>query len=412
MKNLAGQAAAIFLSRGATRGIQVISFLLLARSLSPEGFGAYGLITATLFVVVQLGDCGLRQNLAVQVGREAVDLSRTLGLLLWAWIASTLLCACAVFFIIWPQASLLNSSAAVAIVVAVAGVVWCNFAQGLFLGQGDLRKFALADVAPRILTTLFVVLLAVTAALTLVTALWAYAIGLIGIALVTQAIIFGRLKPARPRREDFPLLWTGLGYAASAFLITLQTRVGLAFLAGRADASEIGYFVAAQRGSEIFLEAASAVGLVLFSDTARRGAGASVRDGLRTAVIMFGAFGVGGVLVAIAAAFVLVPILGQAYAPAVLPLQLIAIGLAPAASTRVLNQLVAGAGRPHVSACIVAVVVLTNVLLCLALVPRWGATGAAAALVSAQYAGAIGYIVAIRLLKLNEVAGQETARAR
>jgi len=155
-------------------------------------------------------------------------------------------------------------------------------------------------------------------------------------------------------------------FAVSLFLITFQGRVGVFFLSGADGTAAAGQFFAAQRACEIFLELATAVGLVLFSDTARKGATKEgfekARKTATTMALLFLVLGAGAAAVAGPAVNIL---LGPAYADAVGPFRILALGLAAAAYVRLMNSVVAGAGKPWISGGVVVVGLSVNILICL-----------------------------------------------
>lgn len=377
----------------------MVAFVLLARVLSPAGFGAYAVLTSGVFLAGQIGTLGLRQAAAYRIGRETMTDGKALGLLVTVWPFLSIACAVAVYLINKQALEDLGLSLGIAILASVAAVLFLNLIQGIFLGRGEIKAFALADAGPRVLQSALCAALWLAGMLTINTALWSF---MAGFALLIPIVLWMAAKPAKGFGVDLGqapgMVRYGLLFAVSMFLILLQGRIGVFFLSGAKGAVEAGQFFAAQRANEIFLELASAIGLVLFSETSRsKSPDESLRAALKTATGLFALFLVVGLAAASVAPFLVKVLLGPQYSEAASVLRILAIGLAPAAAVRVLNSVVAGVGRPYVSAGMVLAGIGLNAALCALLVPAYGADGAAVGLVAGQAGAALGYVVFCRI---------------
>ena len=284
---------------------------------------------------------------------------------------------------------------------AMAGVMFTVLIQGVFLGRGEIRNFTIADAGPRVLQSALAAILWLVGALTIATALWSFAVGFI---LLIPIVAWFALRGAAPLRlalKDAPgMISHGLLFAVSMFLITLQGRVGVFFLSGADGHEAAGQFFAAQRATEIVLELATAVGLVLFSEATRAG---SLKDNmaaaLKTALSLSGLFLILGVGVALAAPWVVKLVLGEAYAEAAPIVRILAMGLAPAAFVKIMNSVVAGSGKPIVSASVIGIGIAFNIGITVLLTRAIGISGPAWALTISQWGmGAAYAIVASRLI--------------
>lgn len=367
MKTLALKAATILGSRMLTRATQVVALVLLARVLSPAGFGAYGVLTSAVFLSGQVGNLGLRQSAAHRIGQKRMSDGDAMGVLLAFWPPAAVVCAGVV--LAFNSAALGDLAAGdgafgleAALALAVAGVLFTVLVQGVFLGRGEIRNFSLADAGPRVLQSACIAVLWLVGLLTVATAVWSFALGFLLLIPVTAWLALRGASPLRLRLAEAPdMVRHGLIFAASMFLITLQGRIGVFWLTSTEGPVAAGQFFAAQRVTEIVLELATAVGLVLFSEATRAG---SLKDNmaaaLKTALLLSGTFLVIGAAVALAAPFVVPLVLGEAYAEAVPIVRILALGLAPATFVKIMNGVVAGSGKPALSAAVIGGAVLTN----------------------------------------------------
>lgn len=414
MKMLVLKAATILGSRMLTRASQVVAFILLARVLSPAGFGAYGVLTSAVFLSGQIGNLGLRQSAAHRIGQKRMSDGDAMGVLLAFWPPAAVVCAGAV---LWFNGKALGDLAAgggafglqAALALAAAGVLFTVLIQGVFLGRGEIRNFSLADAGPRVLQSAFITVLWLAGLLTVATAVWSFALGFLLLIPVTAWLALRSASPLRFRLAEAPdMVRHGLIFAASMFLITLQGRIGVFWLTSVEGPDVAGQFFAAQRVTEIVLELATAVGLVLFSEATRAG---SLKDNmaaaLKTALLLSGMFLVIGAAVALAAPLVVPLLLGEAYAEAVPIVRILALGLAPAAFVKIMNGVVAGSGKPALSAAVIGLAALLNLFAVAVLTPIWGSSGAATALSASYFAAALAYFF-LALFNANDLNSQNT----
>jgi len=391
--------ATVLASRGLTRVSQVVAFLLLARVLSPAGFGAYAVVTSAVFLAGQIGTLGLRQAAAYRIGQKIMSDGEAVGVMALFWPITAALCAAGVYVMNRESFQTLGAGPAAAALIACAAVLLLNLMQGVFLGRGEIKAFALSDSGPRVLQSALAAALWIAGILTLDTALWSFAAGFL---LLAPIVLWMAARPAS--KLDLAVVQApamvrhGFLFAVSAFLVMLQGRVGVFFLSGPDGHVAAGQFFAAQRASEIFLELATAAGLVLFSETARGGASREkLESAVKTATGLFVMFLGIGVVAAAIAPWLVLALLGPRYADATDALRILAIGLAPAAAVRVLNSVIAGMGRPYISAGIVLGGIAVNAAACALLAPRYGAAGAAVGLAIGQFAAALGYVAVLNL---------------
>lgn len=396
--DVTAQVLSVIFSRGLTRVGQLVAFALLARALTPAEFGRYGILTSTVFVFAQLGNLGLQQASAYVVGRGVAKAGRVAGTLLLLWPLSVL---GTVGLIAYFQPDTLSSTAELsAVAAAVAGFLLITSMQGIFLGRGDVGRFAFTDAMPRVISSIASVGLFAVGWLTYPVAVLAFALGFAIAAPVATRLATKEVGELKPALADVPgLLRYGVSFAIALFLVYLNTRVGLFFLQQLEGAEAAGNFFAAQRATEIILEVATAVSLVLFSTSVRSESIDEVlASSARVVRLVIWVFGLGGVVAACAAPFFVNVLVGSAYAQAGPILQVLVLGLAPAAAIKLLHSAFTGAGRVWLGAAVLGISAALNAVLCALLIPRIGAYGAPCALVSAHALGVFIYITAAHCL--------------
>lgn len=399
MSNVPSQIFTIVSGRGVIRLTQFVTFVLLARSLSPDEFGWFGILTTAFVLASTIGSLGFRQSFAYEVGQGRMSPAEANGTTLLLWPLFTLVAAAVVSLIYASRVPTLSVAHACAVITAgVAGTMFLTLIQGTFLGRGEIGSFTLSESLPRVVLLVLIGILALTGGITLGTSLWSNAASFA--VMVPVAIWLATRGAGRPRLQFRRLRWMvgyGLVFALNLFLITLGSRLAIFLLERFGEAADAGRFFAAVRVNEIFLEVATAVGMVLFSHAARQEPSESVvARNARIACWMFWLFLGLAVGVAAAAPVVVSLVLGSGYAQAAPALQILAIGLAPAAANKVIYPTLAGLGKPYFGTPVILIGLTANFTLALLLIPVWGVQGGATAVVLGQFLIFGGYIVLLR----------------
>ncbi|MGV0579275.1 oligosaccharide flippase family protein [Mycolicibacterium elephantis] len=393
------QAFTVLFGRGIIRFAQLIAFLIFARLMSPADFGWFGIITTAIALAATLGSLGLRQAFAYEIGQNRLTVGEAFGTALLVWPVLTLVSAAIVFGLYGRQ--LPNCSPAQAggiITVGIAATILLLFLQGVFLGQGNINAFALSEALPRVALVVFAIALSFSLSIGLPAALWA---NVSSVAVAAPIAVWLALRKTKRLGLRFDRLRKGIPYgllfALNVLLVTLCSRVSMFVIERMRGPTPAGEFFAAVRVYEIFLEIATAFGLVLFSNATRQTEGISTLSrNVRIGCWMFWLFNCFALLVWIAAPLVITTTIGAEYASAGPALQILALSMAPAAAAKVIYPTLAGSGRPGFGTPIIGVSLAVNIALAMFLVSRIGVNGGAIALVVGQYVLFAGYILRCR----------------
>lgn len=401
MNELLKQAFGVLFARTSVRIAQFVAFLLLARFMSPSAFGWFGIITSAITLASLIGTLGLRQSVAFEIGRKTMTDGEGTATVLLAW---PLLAAFSTLVVYWLYGQQLPDmtalEAAILIGAGVASSMLIMLLQGTFLGRGQVNSFNLTETLPRVFLAIFAVALTLTASVSLSMALWAQVASFLVVVPVALTIALRGSTGLKPRLDRIPAMSRyGLAFAFNLFLITLSTRISIFVIESHSGAADAGQFFAASRVNEIFLDAATAFGLVMFSHSVRESEAESKAErNARIACWVFWSFSVAAIGIAIFAPMILRAMLGSDYADAGVALQILAAGLGPAAANKVIYPSIAGKGRPLFGTPIIIFGLVVNFVVALLLVPPFGANGGALALVAGQYVMFIGYAIAYRTM--------------
>lgn len=396
MTSVPRQAVTLLSGKGVIRLAQLATFILLARFLSPAEFGWFGILTTTFVLAATLGSLGFRQSLAYEVGQHRLRVGEANGVALAIWLPLTIATSSV---IVWLYASEVPSlsyiNAAALIVVGVAAAMFLMLIQGTFLGSGQIGAFTASESIPRVVLLLGVIVLGWTGSVTLSAALWAHVGGFALVAPIGLWLASRKAGKLAVRFDNFvPMLRYGFFFAVNLFFITLCSRLAMYIIEREIGASAAGQFFAAARIYEILLEVAGALGMVLFSDIARsRSKTSRVHRNARVACWTFWSFVLLAMALTATASISVDLLLGQGYARAVIILQILCIGLPPAAANKVIYPTFAGAGKPQLGTPVILIGLVINAALAFALVPAWGAAGGAVAVSASQFVIFAGYLV-------------------
>jgi O-antigen/teichoic acid export membrane protein len=379
-------------SRLLLAAIIVVSDVILARTLGPEGKGRFALVLLVAQLLAVGVGLGLERAIAVTVARgTAIARASLANGVVWVVVAGGL--ASLVTFAAGAWGWLPNLSTRDTWVIAAAVPLELLFLIGLeaLLGRRRLAAYNVARLARRLVLLVGVVAVAFVP-LDLGAALAANLVALVAAGVV----ILGGLRRdgVAPSRPDLALLRQHLGFGIRAWPGTLGTRAQL-----RADALLInaiigvgatGVYSVASSVAETLWYVPSAIAVVVFSRTAALGIAAASLTSTATRVTL--ALGLAGAIPVALLAPVLVPLVyGASFAAAGTALQLLLPGVVAYGVATVVGQFLTAAGAPGRTTVAVLAGLTVNLLLDLVAIPRFGIAGAAVA-------ASVGYGVTALLL--------------
>ncbi len=385
-------------------GLQII----LARSLGPEGLGAYATILALATVFSVTGGLGMPlaavRYVPVYVATSAdAALRGFLRAALRLTVATSVpvaLCF-ALVFVMTPALS--AAPAAVLAGAAMIPVLGLGaLALGTLQGLGQpMRADLLVNLGRTAMTAGFVLLAWWLGLATPEVALWLTALaGLIAWAIA--AIAARRALPARgPPSEAERRHWieSGMTFVLAMASVSLIERLDTIMLAALDSAEAAGIYSVASRLALTVMLATSSV-LSLLAPAMARQAGKQDREGLQRSAALAAtlmltlSFGVATML-ALASPWLL-PAFGRDFTAAAAPFAILLAGQVAIAACGAPGGLLAMSGRHRAMIVVALGAVILDMVLCLLLVPAFGPEGAAAATVTTLLAQAMALSLVVR----------------
>jgi O-antigen/teichoic acid export membrane protein len=358
--------------------------VILARSLGPSDRGDYAAVVAWFGVVLIIGELGQTAATTYHVARHpenAKDYTATSRVLMTVTGALT----AGIGFLVAPLLAHGDSDLLLSyrVVFVVCLPVFVGAGYSFALQAVSISRWNVMRIAQPIAYLLLVVVAQLTGHLTLVVATAVLALTVTAQAALSYGLARrSGLTGGRARREHVrPLTRYGFSQVLASAPQTFNGRLDQLVLSQTVRSSELGHYAVAVTLSGLAVPVVSALGNVLFPRLAamKRG-GAAERRLVRSAVLTSSLVALVVVGVLTATAFVTVPLVfGPDYDASVRLVWLLAPAGVLLASTQVASDLLRGRGQPGLVARAQGVGLVLTIILLAALIPRWGASGAAVA---------------------------------
>jgi O-antigen/teichoic acid export membrane protein len=386
VESASASARRILVARAVSLALIFVGSIILSRTLGPDGRGAHAFYVA--LTILAAGILGLSAPaggyvLAIRHGVDAPDLAANavwLAALNGVLAAAATLVLQVVFgFLPTPLADV--QAWPVLVAVGVAGFSANQHQLQLAFARGRSIAGAVLSFGPYTVAAIGYLLLPVTGG-GLPAALWIFALAPYVLAVAAafvrpplSIVAFGRPRPGLARRS----IRQGLRMYPGEFAGMLHQRADVLLLGIIAPAASLGIYVVAYQTVEPILVLASASAATVLA----LGHGhPEVERGAVTARLIRETLLSGGILALLAAilAPVLVPLIyGQAFAASVTPLLILLPGIVALSCGRIAMSDLMRRNLLERMAAISVVVMILNVSLNLALIPFFGAVGAATA---------------------------------
>ena len=371
------------------QSIGLVTGILVARFLGPEGRGELAAVVVWVSMIAYLGNLGLPAASAYAAARDPGRVRTLMGNGFVAMLMQ------------WP-------------LLVVAGLLAFGYALGAYTEQTQqLAITYLCLYIPLNLLTLYAnatqqglgryadfnavrLCVPVSYLIGLSVLVWADCFTVAGVLaanlfsnFTTLLLAFGLLLPraraaAGRRWIDLPALKRDLRYGFSAHIGMLQPFTGLQIdvllLTLLLPAHDLGLYMAALAGAGLIRAQGVALGMVAMPEIARR----KERAGQLRAVLRYASFtallgGATAIILAWWAKPLVALVYGDAFSGAAGALQLLALGALAASLNRILADGLRGMGRPFSGTAAELVSLAVGVPAILVLAPSWGAEGAALA---------------------------------
>ena len=359
-KGLTKNIFSVVSTRIILKGINFVSLYILLRYLGPQELGEYGLFISTLILATTLGNLGIRNSSARSIGSEG-KFSLNISCIVAAFPFLMLVSLAAMFAILYFSGFILNTPINIAsIAVGVVCYLLIILRQGVCLGTGEIRLFNILEIMPR-LVLLAIILVAVYK----LDSFWDnFAIHALVVGyMATVLLVFVRTRftfSKEIKSHLFSLVKSGFVYCAALSLILLNSYIPIYSTNIFQDTTETGQIFAALRINDIFLQFATAAGLVLFSHATRSKDRSDLKKIFKTFAWVVLTSIIGCLFIRFYATELIIFVSGDKYKTAALNLSIISIGLPFVAFNRMAYGLISGKGHPSAGIVVYTIVIIVN----------------------------------------------------
>lgn len=389
----------VLFGRTAARASQFFVFLILARVLSTSDFGVYGVLMTTVLLSSTLGSIGLRQAVAYQIGRATLNHGSALGTILFIWPILSFFSVFISMLVAGAPIEGISFFATIVIYVfSVSGAMAVVLTQGLLLGLGRTSAFGLSDAVFPIGVLASTLLLYVSSYVRLESVLIGASISQLAAGLISIWLSGrGGWREIKIEISQVPNLVTrGFAFSLNIFLITLSSRLSLYLIDALLSKAESGLFFAGQRIGDMLVEAATAVGFVLFSDIIRsQDAAETTLRNIRIGAWILWLFSVGSIFIILLSSPLTVFMLGEKYEQSADILAITALAIGPTSATKIIYPTIAGQGHPTAGSPAILASICANLAICWFFIPIYGLEAASWALFASQAVLFVGYSIVV-----------------
>jgi O-antigen/teichoic acid export membrane protein len=366
-----------------------VAALLLARVLGPAGRGSVAFITVTALVTARVAKVGVGQSTSVlaaqRPGARAAILSNLLAFSLVTSLVAGGLLVGGMYLSDAEPAGLTGSQLA----ILMAGIVAASLVDDNFLiGCGRLRHAAAISASGGWLYAGALAIALATVDLTVDSAAVAWVVAHLAWAAVLAVV---GLRTAGFRAPSPRLLAESLRFGARAWLggvsLLLNARVDQILVGVIASEVALGFYAVAVNGAEILLFLPTAIATSLLPAVAREQQMTSSERTLRT-FRSASLLSLGSIVAAAGLGWLLIPLVfGAEFRDAVQPFMWLLPGALGYTALSIFSNSLLASRAPGLSSFGSVAALAAGVALDLALIPSFGASGAAAAASAAFLAG-------------------------
>lgn len=259
-------------TRFVTKAANMIVFIILARELSTNDMGRFGLLSSSAFVLSTFWDCGLRNSIAFYVGQRQEKLRSIVSCALWMFPVLAFGISVSVLVLVLINFIDIDGGKNIFFaIIFVVSLLTIRIFQGVLIGIGKLNWYNFSELTSRSCLLVCTVFYVYFGEIDIETVLFifgfSYSLGALTTLVGVDAL---RYKLHQP---DFKLFWEllsrGLYFMFGVFAIQLLSRFNVFILSVYEGSAEVGVVFSLQRISEIITELGLAVSLVLFSYNVR-----------------------------------------------------------------------------------------------------------------------------------------------
>ncbi len=366
--------------------LALLSSIVMARALGPEGMGVYTLAILFPLLIITFTNLGIGPATVYYVAQEKYPLKQVFGnnVVLTA-VVGTMATLVGLGLIILSQGQIFPSVApsylALAVLLVPVNLFSQQYINQILLGARRIKDFNAVSVLQKLLFLVFVFLTTVVLGLGVFGALWA--------TIVSSALLCVLMFAWLMRISGGVRFGLNYAYLRDAFRYGIKAHLGniIGFLNYRIEVfllgiflpvAAVGFYAVAVALAEKLWFVSESASIVLFptisaeKDEYRRKTFTPLVSRSILLITALGAF-----ILFLMSEWVIVLLYSEEYLPTVRLFQILLPGIVLLSASRVLANDIAGRGRPLLNTYVGAIGLALQIILNLAWIPSFGAAGAA-----------------------------------
>jgi O-antigen/teichoic acid export membrane protein len=366
--------------------LALLSSVIIARALGPDGTGVYTLTILFPLLILTFANLGLGPATVYYVAQEKYSLREVFGnnTLLSAIIGVAASLAGFALIAFFPQRifpDVPRSYLVLALILVPANLFSQQYVNQILLGARRIKEFNAVSVADKFLFLLVLFVVTVAFGLGVGGAIWATVLS----SLLLCVVLFfwlRRIAGGVRLRLDFQYIRDALRYGVKAHLGNiigfLNYRIEVFLLGAFLPASAVGFYAVAVGLAEKLWFVSESASIVLFPtvsaerDEQERKAFTPLVS--RTILLITA---IGAVALLLVSQWIIVFFYSEEYLPTIQLFRILLPGIVFLSAGRILANDIAGRGRPLLNTYVGGVGVVVQIGLNLAWIPRFGAVGSA-----------------------------------
>lgn len=362
--------------------IGLISAILVARALGPEGRGLLAAVLIYPQLLVAITEGGMRQSAVLFLGKKKAPDSEIIGSLFsYIFIAGVVGMGVVYSLMLWfgqQQFDYIMMLVAAAILPTTLAV---NALKGIFLGKEKIKNYNQATWVQKVLYVSAISLLFLLDLLTVFNA----------VLVTLLAAVFNLIQSIWYLKKNFDfkvrfsfvtfiqMLKKGVVYAIALFFIQANYKIDILILSWLSTKESLGHYAVSVQLGELLWQLPAAVLVVLMSKTANASDSKIIDSVCKSTRLTFLLTFLSGFALALISYFLIPFMFGNEFSDAYFLLIGLLPGIIMASIFKSLNAYFAGRGEPRVTIVIMGLAASINICLNLLLIPSLGALGAAIA---------------------------------
>ncbi|WPV00221.1 flippase [Mucilaginibacter sp. cycad4] len=397
MSSFTSDLLAVLKSRGTVIVTGLLTSVITARYLGPEGNGVVAtlIVYPNLFMIV--GSLGIRQSAAYYMGQKKYDESDILASVINVWLFTSIIgvAICYILLKYFTNTKFSNTLLFLTL-LPVPFALLTTYVSGLFLGKNAIKDFNTVNWVPNVVKLIAYVLVIMILPWDVYGALIGIALGYILLTFFVWAKLKKMIKFRWTPNWEITKKMLSLGsvYALSLMIINLNYRVDVALLEHFAGEYQVGIYTKGVSIVEYLWEIPTVLSTIIFARSATsndpKAFSYKVCQLLRICFIVISLCSVAFYFLS---TFIMVTMYSETFRPSSMVQKILLPGILLLTVFKILNMDLAGRGKPWLSTiAMIPALVINAVLNCL-WDSKYGGNGAAWASTISYSISAIVFLV-------------------